>query len=436
MSRICLIVASCFCLLSLLAYGCGIKTEPASVNETSSSVSVEPDSLSFIAENDFDNRFGDLQLGLLDLGNAYIWHANRAGHFIYYYDRISESSGVLCAKPECVHDDPSFSGENESCNGYAFIGVPTLSYYDGHIYWIASYKPSNEKACTALMRMNPDGTGKEFVKRIDLPDNYRIQFFCIHRGQVFIYCYEQLVSSGEPQLAVNILTSDIKGSFESIFRKEYGSCFPYVYLRFISSHMYFFCALAENSESGFEYEIHRYDLESGELEEMLSPIDFGNCIPTDFWVCDDETCYIATMASGEVPSCVYRVFNDEPKLCFENKSFDDDRLYSAAYLGDGAVYAVGVSSSADSESVIGLWVRDYNGNTLAKGDMPLSYRSDLPGDHYLLAIYNIGGDSDTVLCEIAEAWRNAEYPARHFLVRYRIIENHLEETLLISTKQA
>ena len=83
-------------------------------------------------DTDFDNRFGRCAPGMLETEDAY-YFVSTTGNYIYYYDKYTEERGVLCGKPECVHDELEI---NESCSGYVRAsGNGHANFYDGHIYY-------------------------------------------------------------------------------------------------------------------------------------------------------------------------------------------------------------------------------------------------------------------------------------------------------------
>ena len=65
--------------------------------------------------------------------------------WIFYYDRESNTSGILCGKPECAHKDAS-------CNAYAGNMMGCIQVYDGQLYWLSG---------STLYRMDLDGTNRE-----------------------------------------------------------------------------------------------------------------------------------------------------------------------------------------------------------------------------------------------------------------------------------
>ena len=100
---------ACMVLLSL-ASCTGKGTEDAdnsSTGTTAPEIAEAPESTvkpeSAPREDDFDNRFGQGCVNLAETEDAYYFSPPN-GNYIYYHDKQAGDYGVLCAKPECMHD--------------------------------------------------------------------------------------------------------------------------------------------------------------------------------------------------------------------------------------------------------------------------------------------------------------------------------------------
>lgn len=106
---------------------------------------------------------------------------------VYYLDKKSGASTILCGKPECSHTD-------DNCNAWAYGNF--LTYYNGKLYW-SSYDRVQEKGGVVdygerLHCMDLDGTNHKVVQKLDFvpggdTNNY-ITKPIIHRGIVY-FCY-------------------------------------------------------------------------------------------------------------------------------------------------------------------------------------------------------------------------------------------------------
>ncbi len=82
-------------------------------------------------DTDFDNRLGRGYPGFAESEDAY-YYISSLGNYIYYYDKLSGERGVLCGKPECVHDELEL---NEDCSGLVRAGA-VINYYKGQLYYV------------------------------------------------------------------------------------------------------------------------------------------------------------------------------------------------------------------------------------------------------------------------------------------------------------
>ncbi|MBO4562582.1 MAG: hypothetical protein J5772_03105, partial [Clostridia bacterium] len=53
-------------------------------------------------DSSFVNKFGDGYAKLIETDDAF-YYSFMSG-YLYYYDKANGVSGVLCSKPECIHD--------------------------------------------------------------------------------------------------------------------------------------------------------------------------------------------------------------------------------------------------------------------------------------------------------------------------------------------
>lgn len=110
---------------------------------------------------------------------------------VYYVDKETGQSTVLCGKPDCDH---TYSEGNTSCN--AFTSSHFLTYNNGKIYYNnsdsvlenGSYVNKGER----LYAMNLDGTEHDAVQNLDfVPRGDTSNFVTspiIHKGMVY-FCY-------------------------------------------------------------------------------------------------------------------------------------------------------------------------------------------------------------------------------------------------------
>lgn len=107
--------------------------------------------------------------------------------FAYYIDKKSKTATILCAKPDCAHND-------NTCN--AWIYCRSLSYLNNKLYFSNNDYVLNNGTYTnygmRLYSINADGTNRNVVQSLEfMPGGNRSNYITspiIHRGNVyFVY---------------------------------------------------------------------------------------------------------------------------------------------------------------------------------------------------------------------------------------------------------
>jgi hypothetical protein len=81
-------------LLLLAAAGCGCTPALPEDDPAGTAEALKP--------IPFDNRFMSAFADIAETEDAYYLHSSFSGsNYLYYYDKASGESGVLCGKPEC-----------------------------------------------------------------------------------------------------------------------------------------------------------------------------------------------------------------------------------------------------------------------------------------------------------------------------------------------
>lgn len=110
---------------------------------------------------------------------------------LYYLDKETGESTILCGKPDCDHEWAEGGGCNAQVNTQMF-----LTYYDGKIYFNNSSSVLENGAYVdkgeRLFSMNLDGTEHDVVQNLDFTPGGDTNMFVntpmIHRGNVY-FCY-------------------------------------------------------------------------------------------------------------------------------------------------------------------------------------------------------------------------------------------------------
>ena len=134
---------ACVCLMLLLMFigvaGCSTTTNLQNENYL---LDEKFDTEAYLPGYDMQLAFQSADGQFCSEGSVYYTILNS---WIFYYDRESDTSGILCGKPECAHKDAS-------CNAYAGNMMGCIQVYDGQLYWLSG---------STLYRMDLDGTNRE-----------------------------------------------------------------------------------------------------------------------------------------------------------------------------------------------------------------------------------------------------------------------------------
>ena len=171
---------------------------------------------------DFDEQMGfaESKGGIVKKDSVYYMYSYNTG-YLYYYDEVTGTSGKLCGRAECVHDDMT-------CNAY--LGhTMNIQVYDGYIYWLDGGH--------LFYRCDLDGNNRELVRDFRVVGSY---YFTMHRGYIYLREYRQEIRNGQ-----NVNTLEIKqyelekndSEEKIIFRDESTSNTRYM-IQFYGNTMY------------------------------------------------------------------------------------------------------------------------------------------------------------------------------------------------------
>lgn len=395
-------------------------------------------------DTDFDSLRGrTFSMRLMDTEDAYIFST---GLYLYYYDKVTGDSDVLCPKPECQHDyirqNKECAGFMNAANGYSFCS------YMGQLYFVRYYLHSYQ-----LCRMNFDTSGRENLFTLEFGDGtteserYSPEYMAIHRGKLYGWSNQNIVKVGEPKFMWSIVCWDLEThEFSVVFEAEDDGNYPGVF--FFGKYIYFANVYweYEKAEDGWNLnytdetvKVWRYDTETGETEKLfdrtLGTADYGIQQRTLYvaaedkvylggWNNDSGTAGVYNLASGELEEVVsvgtagwITLFPEYFVICSRN-----------AY-----------ESREDPERPVDIGVWDYEGNALFNGQAPLDIvfnaydRIDRSSVGFSMPIWDEGGffipfharldvqteDYESVVTEVIA------------LVRYEVADGELREKLIL-----
>ncbi len=372
---------------------------------------------------DFGNRFGRGYESIIETGDAY-YYCPFSGDYAYYYDKSGGVYGVLCPKPECRHDEAE--AQNRSCSGYIDCHATSFFLSDGKLYYVSHLNVSDFKG-PALFCMNPDGTGKEAVRKLDFGETQNIcwpQRYDLHRGKLYGWIEYEKVENGEPAICFKVMSIDIEtGNCRTIYEKsDCGTSIAPAFF-FLDDSLYFSVPDQGPAPSTSSLEIFRWDIEKGSLEKLYSSGAGGvHGGMFDIWVEDDGSIWLVPKGinTGE-SSEVSIISNGELQTAFVFQDF------GSAHLIDGGA----VNVTFPEREII---VADREGNILKRIEKDLSFLDEIDcsvdASRYSLGIYGDINELFVVFDGLRFEHEDGSSGSGSCLVRYDLTEDEPQAQLL------
>ncbi len=398
-------------LLTACASGAGGGKEASS--ETAAPESSAPEE----KQEDFDNHFGMSYDALIETEDAYYYNSVN-GYYIYYFDKASGERGVLCAKPECIHDEIE---QNESCSGFAYTLGKSLNLWDGRLHFVAH---SMSDRCFALYSIGLDGSDRTKDVLLDTSDMDGLgnpQRFEYHRGKLYGWSQFDRVIDGVPMFETSVMSFDPEtGGMQLIFRC-YESDIPFMepVLFFYGQYVYF---VLEGSSSGPDgsgfsvIELRRWNIETEELEDVFitreeEPARFGR-----IWVENEDLIYyIPGGGVHESNAVVYAIADGKLERLFE---FDD--FYAVFPLCYGAAQVNPFKGTAD--------VRRWDGSVVFQGELDVDFTEEIGPGYHTKLIGSVYGDEDEFYAVFVVQGEDGQ--EGNCLVKYDLSAERPEATVL------
>ncbi|MBO4878961.1 MAG: hypothetical protein J5544_01740 [Clostridia bacterium] len=385
-------------------------------------------------EDDFDNRFGNQYDCVAETEDA-VYFARMSGKYICYYDKDSGENGVLCAKPECEHDEKP---GNTGCDGYVDLNGVSLNYYGGKLYFVKNSSRAESASGLSLMRMEPDGTGKELVFRIDLPDEkYAPQRFYMHRGKLYGCNYTMGVTDGAPSQSANVTSWDLEtGEFSVVYEDTEFDGMPMVKLFFFDKYMYICTYGVQYPEGNInspvqKLTVNRWDTEKDSMEELYHSGSEG--FPggmSEIWVESENEVYLTAVSPNDGCSRVYRLNRNEIEEMF---AFDEPLIL---HFVEG-----GVASAGCRDGQFFLKIKDLSGNTVYDGTCPSDSFRRFGDDYAFGGIFGVFGSTDRLYIAFSLEYVNENdadmkvYKSKECLLTYDLSSGEPVETYLCGSNR-
>ena len=422
----------------------------------------DPARAAFDPETDCDNRFAPFIVSsMAETEDAY-YLMYTLTEFLHYYDKATGDSGVLCPRPECMHDDGPTREDLKKCSGRIDSPQASLSVFGDRLYWV---EHSYEYRDYCVFSMGLDGSDKQLVARLNIStDEYQPQNFWIHRGYVYFFSDTARVIGGMP----TNLCSIVRESIETGEKQEIFSRYSYMTgewtLRFIGDDVYIQCGYDGADGSVFDKGepqtpedkkalqentvILRWNPYMEEPEVLLEEPSLNQPDPYCFFVASDGTVWFVRHRP-EDPEIDFwdDDFREIGYLCRRDPDGTVTELFSSVI--DGELYYIwtvfdgGVIMLQDlrtKEGTAVMCITDLEGNIVFSGDLPTAFMERVPEGasanslKYVSPQFMLCERSGFVACFEFYYPKDETHPSRQYYVRYDITENGLVETFLTESK--
>lgn len=336
-----------------------------------------------------------------------------SGTVIYYYDKTSELSGVLCADPACPH-------ESFSCGAYADYGA-FFCDFAGNCYWVGK-DDNTEDRDYYLWSGDLAGTNRSKVKRLGFDDiivQYQPQHYEIHRGRFYVLGQNDVVDGVDTYQRVILLSSTLDDSedFTVLFDKSFDRN-VHTSIRFIQDSIYLTMQIFP--EGGpFDVTILKINVKTGDVETIYEETGMLESIDP-VWVTEQGEIFIP--GRNEENAFVWKLENGKRVEIFRW----DYSEPSCPSIFDGiAVFTYRV------DGVRWLDIINLSGESLYSGKL---FREDILGidsDPNKCSLALIGGDIEKLILNLQNFTGTG-------LSDYTImlnLEENLKPTILWSTPQ-
>ena len=357
---------------------------------------------------DAQNKYANFNVVSFQETDNFFCGSTLLGDQLYYYDKETGISGILCADPACSHD-------GSSCGAFVKNGA-TMFLYDGLRYWITN--DIADGTDYILWQGDISGANQKKVKTISF-ENIILQFqpqqYAIHRGNFYFLGTADTVSGVSTGTRLTLMGSPLDDSkgFATLFDQTYNT-YVNPSVRYVGN--YAFLLVQTWTEAGsVDLTIYKIDLNSGETEIVYEEMGGTSC--DGFWVTEQGDVYLANLCS------VCKIENGAlvSVATFEHTD-------GVANLMDGIAVSTYLEDNLRCIEII-----DFAGNTLYDGPMFTADIPGLDGDPNQYRIYSmliVGGDTDKLIIGLSSFESNSmEYYA--ILLDLR---NNLAPTLLWKTQ--
>ncbi len=400
--------------IALLLSGCRGNT-PTNPTDSNSTIDTTPTNstggtLQYSAGHNAQNKYLLVDgANFLETDDFYIGNG-LSGGCLYYYDKASGISGVLCADPACTHD-------TDDCSA-AIGGSASLSYYDGKLWWVDS--SGSRDYC--LWRSDLSGTSREQIKELSFEDvimAYQPQRYIIHGGTLYLLGKANTVIGTKTGTRITLLAMSLDSSEE--ITTLYDQIFDEgveMTVRFVGENVYLSVVSWPRDGETYDISVTRYGITDGSTETVYEETGMTD-YPGKLWVTEQGELYL----SSDGDDCGGYLSKLENGTRTEVIAWEGE--YSRVYVMDGIV----VNWHRDN-GVLYTQIHSLTGEPIYEGKL---FPEEIPGMDGDLNQYSrgvLGGDTEKLILDLM----HPQNPRLHYIIALDI-NNNMKATVLWSIEE-
>lgn len=308
---------------------------------------------------------------------------NLIGSTLFYYDKSSATSGVLCPDPACTHEDATCSAHIQSGAG--------LSVYDDMLYLIAPDTSSAGRE-EYLWRQDLFGRGREKLKKLSFDEvilPYQPQRYIVHRGKLYLLGKADTVGKDgiSPVTRISLLSTSLGDgeTFATLYDQTWDENInPTVFFKGDTAYL----SLPSFTQEGrINLTILRYNLADGSSETIYQENE-TEMSPRPLWVSEEGEIYMPA-ASDTIQSL--------------NKLEEGKTAEIKAWDGEANLYAMDdvAVRLARKDEIYLVQIVNFSGEVLYDGPL---LPQGIPGFEGDLNTWNpmiVGGDKDKLILNMS-----------------------------------
>lgn len=309
--------------------------------------------------------------------------SNMFGNYLHYYDKATGISGVLCADPSCGHD-------TSACGAYMENG-PTVSVWDGKLYWVAPEGNSRDKY---LWKSDLSGMNREKLKKLSFEDfiiKYQPQRYVIHRGMLYALGDANTVTGTEISSWVTLVATPLDDSqeftvlHEATFDQGINST-----VRFVGDYAYISQVTFPLDRVILDVSVEKISLSTGASETIYSEAGLSENLGA-LWVTAEGELYLP--GADDKFGYLWRIENGKR---VEVTRWQSDGLAVPKIMDGIAIYLTW------PDQVRYIEIADLNGEHIYSGKLFPEDVPGLPGDPNACSFGIVGGDRDKLILNLQD----------------------------------